>query len=70
MGEVNVLADLITAVGTVISGFVGWIQTVTTSLIANPIIQLMFGMLVAMLVTRLVIGLVKTAGGKKKSRRR
>lgn len=70
MGEVNYLADLISAVGTVITGFVGWISTVTTSLIANPLIQLLFGMLVAMLVTRLVIGLVKSAGGKKRSRKR
>ena len=70
MGEVNYLADLLSAVTTVISSFVSWISTVTTSLIANPLVQLLFAMLVAMLITRFVIGLVKTAGGKGKKRRK
>lgn len=70
MEPTNVMSDLLSAVTTVITSFVSWISTMTTSLIANPFVQLLFGMLVALLIYRLVIGLVKTAGFKKRGKRK
>lgn len=70
MEPTNVMADLLSAVTTVITSFVSWISTMTTSLIANPFVQLLFGMLVALLIFRLVIGLVKTAGFKKHGKKK
>lgn len=70
MEPTNVMSDLLSAVTTVITSFVSWISTMTTSLIANPFVQLLFGMLIALLVYRLVIGLVKSAGFKKRGKRR
>lgn len=67
MEEVDVLADLLSGVTTVITSFLSWFSSVTTSLIANPLIILIFGIGMALLVTRIVIGLVK--GRKNKKRR-
>ena len=69
-GEVNVLSTLLESVTTVLSNFFTWLTSATTSLIANPVVQLLFGMLVALLVTRFTIGLIKTAGGARKRKRR
>lgn len=68
--EVSVLSTLLDAVQTVISNFMAWITSVTTSLIANPAVQLLFGMLAALLVTRFVIGLIKSPVKTKGRRRR
>ena len=55
---VDVMADLLTNVQTVISNFMAWFTSVTTALISNPIIALMFGMGIAILIYKLVVGLV------------
>lgn len=68
--EVSVLSTLLEAVTTVLSNFFAWVTSATTSLIANPVVQLLFGMIVAMLITRFVIGLIKNAGKGGKSGRR
>lgn len=67
---VDVLADLITNVGTIITAFVGWLSTVTTSLISNPFIALMFGMGIALLIYKLVVSLVGKASFRRRGRRR
>lgn len=67
---VDVMADLLSAVTTVITNFASWVTSLTTSLIANPLIQLLFGMGIALLVTRFIVGLVKTASGRKGRKRR
>ena len=68
--EVSVLATLLESVGTVISNFMVWFGSVTTGLISNPLIQLMFGMLIAILIYKLCVQLVGKAGFKKRGRRR
>ena len=67
---VNVLADLITNVGTIITAFVGWLGTVTTNLITNPFIALMFGMGIALLIYKLVVSLVGKASFRRRGKRR
>lgn len=68
--EVSLLSTLLEAVQTVLSNFFTWVTSATTSLIANPVVQLLFGMLVALMVTRFVIGLIKSAGGARKRRKK
>lgn len=68
--EVSVLSTLLESVSTVITSFLSWVTSVTNSLIANPLVQLMFGMLVAVLIYRLVLILVGKAGFKKRKARR
>ena len=63
------MADLLTAVTSVITSFLSWFSSVCTSLIANPLIQLMFGMGVALLIYKIVVKLVGKAsfrGGKRR----
>lgn len=67
---VDYMADLLSAVTTVITSFVSWVSTMTTSLIANPIVQLLFGMGVALIIFRLIVGLVKGASFRKSKKRR
>ena len=67
---VDLMADLLSAVSTVISNFATWVTSLTTSLIANPLVQLLFGMCIALVIYRLIIGLVKSAGMRKKGRRK
>ena len=55
---VDVLADLLTNVQTVISNFVAWFTSLCTGLISNPLIALMFGMGVCLLIYKLFIKLV------------
>lgn len=67
--EVNVLSDLLSTVTTVITSFVSWLSSVTTALIANPLVMLMFGLGIALLIYKIVIRLVgKTSfrGSKRK----
>lgn len=66
---VDVMADLLSAVQTVISNFTAWFTSVTTALIANPVIQLLFGMGIALLIYKLIVKLIGKAsfrGGKKR----
>ena len=70
MEPVSPMADLLSAVTTVITSFTSWLSTLTTSLIANPIVQLIFGMGVALVIFRIVIGLVKGAALKKKGKKK
>lgn len=67
---VDVLADLLSNVTTVITNFLSWFSSVTTSLIANPLIALMFGMGIAILIYKLVVSLVGKASFRKKKGRR
>lgn len=67
---VNVMSDLITNVGTIIIAFLGWFEDVATSLIANPMIALMFGLGIALLLYKLVIKLVGKASFRGTGRRR
>lgn len=62
MDPVSPMADLLSAVTTVITSFTSWLTSLTTALIGNPIIQLLFAMIVVFSIVRLVIGLVKSAG--------
>lgn len=72
MEPTNALADLLSAVTTVITSFTSWLTSITTAIIGNPVIQLLFAMIVVFSLVRLVIGLVKSAGkhGKGGKRRR
>lgn len=67
---VDYMADLLSAVTTVLTTFVTWITTVTTALIGNPIIQLLFAILIIVFLIRMVIGWVKMAGLSRRKRRR
>lgn len=67
---VDVMADLLSAVSTVISNFATWVTSLTTSLIANPLVQLLFGMGIALLIYKLIVGLVKGASFRKGKKRR
>ena len=62
MDPVSPMADLLSAVTTVITSFTSWLTSLTTALIGNPIVQLLFAMIVVFSIVRLVIGLVKSAG--------
>lgn len=67
---VDVMADLLSNVQTVISNFTSWFTSVTTALISNPIIALMFGMGIAILIYKLVVALVGKASFRSRKRRR
>lgn len=65
---VDTMADLLSAVSTVITSFTSWLTSLTTALIGNPAVQIMFAISMIFLVVRLIIGFIK--GGKGKRRRR
>ena len=67
---VDVLADLLSSVATVITNFLSWFTSVCTSLIANPLVMLMFGMGIAVLIYKLVIRLVGKASFRSFRRRK
>ena len=67
MEPVSPMADLLSAVTTVITSFTSWLSSLTTALIGNPAVQIMFALGVILLVSRFVIGLIKV--GKKRKRR-
>lgn len=67
---VDVMADLLSNVTTVITNFLTWFGDVCTSLIANPLIALMFGMGIALLIYKLVVRLVGKASFRGGRRRR
>lgn len=67
---VDVMTELLSNVTTVITNFLSWFGSVCTSLIANPLVALMFGMGIAILIYKLVIGLVGKASFRSRRRRR
>ena len=67
---VDVMSTLLSNVSTVITNFLTWFGDVTTSLIANPLVALMFGMGIALLIYKLVVKLVGKASFRGKGRRR
>ena len=64
------MSDLISNVTTIITNFLSWFSTVSTSLIANPMIALMFGLGIALLMYKLVVKLVGKASFRSSRRRR
>ena len=52
------MTELISNVSTIITNFLTWFNQVATSLIANPMIALMFGLGIALLMYKLVVKLV------------
>ena len=67
MDPVSPMADLLSAVTTVITSFTSWLTSLTTALIGNPAVQIMFALSVILLVSRFVIGLIRV--GRKRKRR-
>ena len=70
MNEPTAIETLLSSVTDVITSFLTWFGNVCTSLIANPLIQLMFGMGIAILIYRLVVKLVGKASFRSSRRRR
>lgn len=68
--EVSVLQTLIDNVTTIITNFLTWFGSVSTGLISNPFIALMFGLGIALLMYKLVIKLVGKASFRGRGRRR
>jgi len=53
------LEDFLTGITTILTSFIGWLATVTSYLITNPIFQIMAGFIIALLLIGLVVGLLK-----------
>lgn len=70
MEPTNPMSALLEAVTTVITSFTSWLTSLTTAIIGNPIVQLLFALIVIFALVRFLIGLVKTAGGRKSRKRR
>ena len=70
MNEPTAIETLLSSVTDVITSFLTWFGNVCTSLIANPLIQLMFGMGIALLIYKLVVKLVGKASFRSSRRRR
>lgn len=68
--EVSVLQTLIDNVTTIITNFLTWFGSVSSGLISNPFIALMFGLGIALLMYKLVIKLVGKASFRGRGRRR
>ena len=66
----SALSTLLSNVSTIITNFLTWFGDVCTSLIANDLVILMFGMGIALLIYKIVIGLVKNASFRRKGRRK
>lgn len=65
---VDTMTDLLSAVSTVITSFVSWLSSLTTALIGNPAVQIMFAISMIFIVSRFVIGLIKVNKGKRRRR--
>lgn len=65
---VEPMADLLTAVTTVITSFVSWLSSLTTALIGNPAVQIMFALGIIFAISNYVVGLIKGRRGKKRRR--
>lgn len=68
MDPVSPMADLLSAVTTVITSFTSWLTSLTTALIGNPAVQIMFAIAIIFTVCRFIIGLIKGGRGKKRRR--
>lgn len=64
------METLVESVTTVITAFLNWFTAMSTSLISNPFVALMFGLGIALLVYKLIISLVGKASFRKRGRRR
>lgn len=64
------MEGLVTSVGTIINAFLDWFNAVSTAMIANPMVALMFGLGIALLIYKLIISLVGKASFRKRGRRR
>lgn len=53
------MTEIITAIGTVITGFATWFGDIATALIANDLVLLMIGLAITGFVFGLVMSLVK-----------
>ena len=69
-GTATGLSALIESVGTILSSFLEWFGTMSSGLISNPMIALMFGLGIALLIYKLVVSLVGKASFRKRGRRR
>lgn len=65
---VDGMSDLLSAVGTVITSFTGWMSTLTTALIANDFVKIMFAISMIGLVISIVIGFIKRRRGRGRRR--
>ena len=70
MNEPTPIETLLSSVTQVITSFLSWFGSVCTSLIANPLVALMFGMGIALLIYKLVIKLVGKASFRSSRKRR
>ena len=66
----DAMSTLLSNVTTIITSFLSWFGSVCTSLIANDLVILMFGMGIALLIYKLVLGLVSKASFRKRRGRR
>lgn len=60
------MADLLSAVTTVITSFTSWLSSLTTALIGNPAVQIMFALVIIFALCRFIIGLIKGKRGRKR----
>lgn len=65
---VNGMSDLLSAVTTVITSFVTWMSSLTTALIGNAFVQIMFAISMILLVINLLVGFIKRRRGGKRKR--
>lgn len=67
---VDTLATLLSNVTTILTSFMQWFASVTTALISNDLVILMFGIGIALLIYKIGLGLVSKASFRKSRRRR
>jgi hypothetical protein len=60
---------IITAVGTVITGYTAWFGSISTMLIGNDLVKLLIALGIIGLLIGVVMGLVAKLRGRKKRRR-
>lgn len=53
------MAEFILAIGEVLAGILVWVGSITTTLIGNVFIQLMFGFIVFVMLVKLLVGFIK-----------
>ena len=68
--EVNALSTLLSNVTTVLTSFLSWFASVSTALISNDLVMLMFGISICILIYKLGLGLVSKASFRKSRKRR
>ena len=70
MEPTSALSTLLSNVTTIITSFLSWFSSVCTSLIANDLVILMFGMGIAILIYKIVLSLVSKASFRRRKGRR